>query len=52
MPTLTNVRYKGRTDTEANWISSNPILLEGEPAYLVIKITDTKLVMGIVIGMN
>ena len=33
MPTLTNVRYKGRTDTEANWISSNPILLEGEPAY-------------------
>ena len=33
MPTLTNVRYKGRTDTEAKWISSNPILLEGEPAY-------------------
>ena len=33
MPTLTNVRYKGRTDAEANWISSNPILLEGEPAY-------------------
>ena len=33
MPTLTNVRYKGRTDTEANWIFSNPILLEGEPAY-------------------
>ena len=33
MPTLTNVRYKGRTDTEASWISSNPILLEGEPAY-------------------
>ncbi len=27
------VRIKSRYDTEANWISSNPILLEGEPAY-------------------
>lgn len=44
--TLTNIRISLRTDDEKNWVSSNPILNNGELAIVKMASNNIKIKVG------